>query len=322
MRVFVVIATKGRAPETKRLLDYLQKQTRAPDFTVIAGTEQSDLEGIETHGLIASAHGAAVVSRKVGSSAQRNFGLEVLEQRGYFDPAAGRFFCAFFDDDYRPADDWLEQASRRFQRDSVVGLTGQILADGVKRGGLTEAEAVGFLDGSMPPEAHWASGPDEGETTAVYGCNMAFTDTVIREIRFDENLPLYGWQEDRDYTGMAQRMGRVIYCPKCVGVHLGVRRGRTSGLKFGYSQIANPLYLMKKGTMGYKIGMRFILRAMAANLARGIGHHSLVDYRGRLQGNMRALRDVICRCAHPSRITASTFETVPESPPLSSKRVA
>jgi hypothetical protein len=26
---------------------------------------------------------------------------------------------------------------------------------------------------------------------------MAFTDTVIRQTRFDENLPLYGWQEDR-----------------------------------------------------------------------------------------------------------------------------
>jgi|SRR6516225_836748 hypothetical protein len=99
MRVFVVIATKGRAAETKHLLDCLQKQTRAPDFTVIAGTEASDLEGIDTHGLITSGHGAAVVSRMVGSSAQRNFGLEVLEQRGCFDPAAGRFFCAFFDDD-------------------------------------------------------------------------------------------------------------------------------------------------------------------------------------------------------------------------------
>ena len=317
MRVFVVIATKGRAAETQHLLDYLQKQTRAPDYTVVVGTEQNDLEGIETHDVVASAHGVAVVSSKVGSSAQRNFALEVLEQRGCFDPAAGDFFCVFFDDDYRPADDWLEHASRRFQAGDVVGLTGQILADGVKRGGLTEAQAVGFLDGSTMPEAHWASGSEETETTAVYGCNMAFTDTVIREIRFDENLPLYGWQEDRDYTGMARRMGRVIYFPACVGVHLGVRRGRTSGLKFGYSQIANPLYLMKKGTMGFRIGLRFILRALASNLARGIGIHALIDYRGRLKGNMRALRDVILGRSHPSRIAASDFETTAGSPPIS-----
>jgi hypothetical protein len=187
----------------------------------------------------------------------------------------------------------------------------------VKRGGLTEARAVGFLDGSTPPEAHWASGSDERETTAVYGCNMAFLDTVIREIRFDENLPLYGWQEDRDYTGMARRMGPVIYFPKCEGVHLGVGRGRTSGLRFGYSQTANPLYLMKKGTIGYKIGIRFIVRALAANLALGLRNHSLVDYRGRLQGNMRALRDVILGCSHPSRIMASDFEPMLASPPIS-----
>ena len=52
MHVYVVIATKGRAAETKRLLDNLQEQTRAPDFTVIAGGEASDLDGIATCGLI------------------------------------------------------------------------------------------------------------------------------------------------------------------------------------------------------------------------------------------------------------------------------
>jgi hypothetical protein len=91
---------------------------------------------------------------------------------------------------------------------------------------------------------------------------MAFTDTVIRQTRFDVNLPLYGWQEDRDYTDMALRLGRVIYFPDCRGVHLGVKSGRTGGGKLGYSQIANPVYLMKKGTMGYKIGLKFIGRAL------------------------------------------------------------
>ena len=32
------------------------------------------------------------------------------------------------------------------------------------------------------------------------------------------------------------------------GVHLGNKRGRVSGLRFGYSQIANPIYLLQKGT--------------------------------------------------------------------------
>jgi hypothetical protein len=181
-------------------------------------------------------------------------------------------------------------------------LTGQTLADGVRTEGLTENQATAFLNGEAPPQSHWASGADERDSDSVYGCNMAFIDTVIRAVRFDEALPLYGWQEDRDYTGMAKRLGRVIYFPDCRGVHLGVKSGRTSGIKLGYSQIANPIYLMKKGTMGHKIGLKFIGRALAANIVRSLSDHPFVDYRGRLRGNMRALLDVLLMRSDPRNI--------------------
>lgn len=316
MKAFIITATKGRAKETQRLLDCLQRQTFQPTFTIIAGTEPRDLEGISNHPWIAAGHGEAIVSPRMGSSAQRNFGMELLEQRGYFAPEAGRFFCVFFDDDYRLADDWLEQAAKRFDQDNIVGLTGQILADGVHgppatpqrpRSGLTEDQATDFISGKTPPESHWASGPHERDTASVDGCNMAFVDTVVRQTRFDENLPLYGWQEDRDYTVMAKKLGRVIYFPGCKGVHLGVKSGRTSSVKFGYSQIANPLYLMKKKTMGYRIGTTLIMQALAVNLIRGFRDHPVVDYRGRLRGNMRAVWDILCFRSDPRRIIDGSF---------------
>jgi hypothetical protein len=101
---------------------------------------------------------------------------------------------------------------------------------------------------------------------------------------------------------MALRLGRVIYFPDCRGVHLGVKSGRTGGGKLGYSQIANPVYLMKKGTMGYKIGLKFIGRVLAANIVRSVRDHPFVDSRGRLRGNMRALLDVrLMRSFSPRR---------------------
>ena len=304
MRVFVVIATKGRARETMRLLDCLQGQTRTPDFTVIVGSETADLENIDHHSLINSGRAIAVVSPRAGSTYQRNFGLEILEQAGYCTPEAGRFFCAFFDDDYRPSNDWLERAAERFRREDIVGLTGRILADGVTRGGLTEDKAKCFLDGTAMPERHyWTGGVDERETDSVYGCNMAFVDTVVRQIHFDENLPLYAWQEDRDYTGMAQKLGRVIHFPECRGVHLGVGNGRTSGVRFGYSQIANPFYLMKKGTMDYRTGISQMSRNIAANVIRGVlKAHPHIDYRGRMRGNGLAFRDLVTLRLDPRNI--------------------
>src|SRR4051794_14022493 len=303
MRVFVVIATKGRAREAMRLLDCLQRQTRTPDFTVVVGSETADLGNIDHHSLINSGRAVAVVSPRVGSTCQRNFGLEILERAGYWKLEAGRFFCAFFDDDYRPSNDWLERAADRFRREDVIGLTGRILADGATQGGLTEDEAKCFLDGTVIPARHWAGGTDEKEIDWVYGCNMAFVDTVVRRIRFDENLPLYAWQEDVDYASMARKLGSMIHFPECQGVHLGVGNGRISGVRFGYSQIANPLYLMKKGTMGYRAGISQMSRNIAANVIRGVlKTHPHIDYRGRAHGNGLAFRDLVTRRLDPRNI--------------------
>ena len=68
-------------------------------------------------------------------------------------------------------------------------------------------------------------------------------------VRFDENLPLYGWAEDVDFCRQLATYGRIVENARTTGVHLGSNSGRTSGVCFGYSQIANPLYLWRKGTL-------------------------------------------------------------------------
>jgi len=293
MQAYIVVATKGRAKEVSRLLDILQQQSLLATFTFIVGSESNDLGGLADHPLIAAGHGQALISPKVGATSQRNFGiLAVINHHKLFQQ--DRYFCVFFDDDFRPDKDWLFQASQRFIGGNIVGLTGHVLADGINACGLEEEQARDFLDGKAPPQSHWASGSEERAIKSAYGCNMAFSDVIIESNRFDENLPLYGWQEDRDYTGMAIKKGRVIYFPGCRGVHLGAQKGRTSGVKFGYSQIANPLYLMKKGTMDFKAGVIHILRNFTANIVRSItNNRPHVDYWGRLKGNFIAIRDVL-----------------------------
>jgi hypothetical protein len=87
------------------------------------------------------------------------------------------------------------------------------------------------------------------------------------------------------------------------GVHLGVKSGRTSGLRFGYSQIANPIYLMRKGTMSLSFGGKSILKNLAANLFRSVRPEAYVDRVGRLKGNLFALGDLVRGKLHPGRIT-------------------
>jgi GT2 family glycosyltransferase len=301
MLYFVVVATKGRPQDVARLLDRLASQELPPACTVVVGTEEGDVAVARSHASVALGAARLLVSAQAGSSAQRNVGVDVVKSLVRPDQA---YFVAFMDDDYRPASDWGAEAQRLFASDpSIVGLTGRVLADGVRGPGLEEAEADAYLRGSLPPAEHWTDGPLR-EIDCGYGCNMAFVDKVIERCTFDENLPLYGWQEDQDYTSNAIKHGRMLLVPSCRGVHLGRKNGRTSGTRFGYSQVINPLYLMRKGTMSPRKGTRFVLRALAANVVRSVRPNPLIDYRGRLRGNAIALADLLRGRAHPARILA------------------
>ncbi|WP_375206960.1 glycosyltransferase family 2 protein [Hyphococcus sp.] len=300
MEAFVIIATKGRARESRRLLLSLSKQTLKPKGVIFVGAEPADLDGLEEAPCFAELDCRLCYAARPGLTLQRNIGIErvLTDWR-----PAGDWFAAFFDDDFRPAADWLEQVRNIFLDDpKIMGVTGQVIADGIHGASISEDDALAYLEGRLPPGRCWAQWEEPRPISSVYGCNMAFRDVVTRDVRFDEDLPLYAWQEDRDYTGQAQAYGRVIYHPAPRGVHLGVKGGRTSGVRMGYSQIANPIFLMRKGTMQARYCWRFLWRAIAANMVKSIRNDPYVDYRGRLSGNLAAFASMMRGKLHPSRI--------------------
>ncbi len=120
--------------------------------------------------------------------------------------------------------------------------------------------------------------------------------------RFDEALPLYAWQEDIDFSRQLAPFGEIVQTQALTGVHLGVKRGRTSGVRFGYSQVANPIYLMSKGTMSVAFGARHVARNLLANLAHLPWPEPHVDRYGRCKGNLLAVLDLLRGRLHPQRV--------------------
>ena len=296
MKPYVVVATRGRSGETQTLIERLGGQTTPPLRVIVVGADASDVEGVAGRNNL-----TVTLSGAPGLTRQRNIGLDLLTNAGLLDQRDS--FVAFFDDDYRPAPDWLEQAGLAFLRDtSIAGVTGLMLADGVRGPGLGEADAEAFLRGAIAPMRHWASGPLPRDFVSLYGCNMAFRADVARALRFDERLPLYGWQEDRDYSVRARTFGRMVYWPACKGVHLGVKAGRMNGRRLGYSQVANPLYMAAKGTMKRGTLARFLARAAASNVYGSLFRRGgIFDYPGRLSGNVRAAADLMRGQCRPER---------------------
>jgi glycosyltransferase involved in cell wall biosynthesis len=215
--------------------------------------------------------------------AQRNTALRMVRDSADI--------LVFFDDDYLPSNCALEGIEDFFRSNSdVVGANGVLIKDGINGPGLDYDRAIKLISEYDEKKSKMAS--ILGNLNGLYGCNMAYRNSAIGDISFDEMLPLYGWQEDVDFASQVGRRGRLVKTDAWAGVHRGVKTGRSTEMKFGYSQVANPVYLTKKGTMRRGEAYTLVMRNLLANHIRAVRPEPWVDRVGRVKGNWRALRDL------------------------------
>ncbi|HEY1611881.1 MAG TPA: glycosyltransferase family 2 protein [Paraburkholderia sp.] len=286
LRVAVAIATKGRPAATEWVVRLLARQTVRPDQVILSGSCEADIgpydaDGLRVDELIGSA----------GSSVQRNRALDAL--------APDIDLVIFFDDDFAPERHWIEQCARVFAADpALAGLSGRTLRDGATGQSIPWDEAVALVDGAQ--DAALQRPPLE-PCTSLYGCNMACRVQSIADLRFDERLVLYGWLEDKDFSRRLARHGRLARCDYLLGVHLGMRGGRVSGRKFGYSQVVNAVYLHRKGVMSRKEALSNVVRALGMNCVKSVRPEAHLDRRGRLIGNVIGIAEMCAGSVNPER---------------------
>jgi glycosyltransferase involved in cell wall biosynthesis len=290
-RTAVIIPTKGRPKAVSTLLDALAQQTVHPDVTVISASDRSDIAQS-----IVDAKNVEVLFGPPGLTAQRNRALSLV--RGKCD------IVIFFDDDFIPSRYWIERVQMVLATQSdVVCVTGQVLKDGVTVGGLDWSEGQSIVNkADFSKTMVTVNDYKIQDHRSPYGCNMAFRAGSIEDITFDERLVLYGWLEDRDFAFRAGAKARMIWTDAIWGVHLGIKCGRASGLKFGYSQVVNPWYLMKKGSMTPFEVSRNIFRGIAVNAFGRLFQNSHIDRYGRLKGNIIGIKDIMFGRWAPERI--------------------
>ncbi len=286
MKIAIAVASIKRSEEIGQLLAQLERQTHAPAQIILSLEQREDAPAD-------LAPGFDIILGPKGLTSQRNRALDAV-----------RPDCevvVFFDDDFLPCDDALAGISNIFAiDDAIVGASGRVLEDGITYGGLSYEDALACLaayDANPPTDA--LSFPDSDE---LYGCNMAFRMSAVRDLRFDEKLPLYGWQEDVDFAGQLLTKGRIVRTNAFSGVHRGVTRGRTPGLALGFSQIVNPVYLAKKGTMRPAKALKLVVKNLLANHVKSLRPESYIDRAGRVRGNWLGLLHVISGKSDPGEI--------------------
>lgn len=287
MRLAVAIATVGRADLLRRTLRHTLHQSRPPDRMLIVGASEADVAGL------AQVYPAAeILLTGRGLPRQRNAALDAL--------AGDCDAVVFFDDDFVPSTRFLAQTEALLSaHPDIVVLTGRLLDDGINKAGISLEDAAARVrahdEAPQQPNSFLS-------TTHAYGCNMVLRISAAKHLRFDERLPLYAWQEDRDISARFARYGRVTRATVLTGVHMGAKSGRQSGLRLGYSQIANPLYLVRKKTMPAHRAIALAGKNLLANTVRSLAPEPWVDRPGRLRGNLLALWDALRGRADPERI--------------------
>lgn len=298
--VSVVVATRGR-PETVALTirHLLATQSLKPEAVIVSCVDPADAGDLVDHPSV------TIVTGPPGLAAQRNTALARL-------PATSEI-VVFFDDDFVADADWLAAAAQTFRDEAqVVGFTGHVVADGITGRGIGFEEAVSLLEAPPVADRAWV------EPYSPYGCNMAFRVEAIGNIRFDERLVLYAWLEDRDFGArMGEHGGRLIKSAKALGVHMGIKSGRVSGVRLGYAQIVNPLYLLRKGSMTLAQAAGQMFRNVASNFGKALWPEPFIDRRGRMKGNLIAFIEIIRGRLEPERAAvlpaASTAPRQPEA---------
>jgi GT2 family glycosyltransferase len=277
MKVIVIIPTFGRKQLLNRVLDHLDGQTRAPDEVIVSAPD-------ETHVLPFKAKKFPIsyVFGRQGLCAQRNQAMVRAINRSDI--------ITFFDDDFLPADQYLNRLTKAFhEHPDWAVIMGHAVADGSRNAGYTFEEGLAALRLAEEEEQP----PRFADHVGAYGCNMSVRSSQIGDLRFDERLVLYGWQEDIDFTSQLRKHGRIIGANFVYGVHLGAKSGRVSGLRFGYSQIVNPIYLIRKGTVPARFALELMGRNFLANLIKSVWPEPYIDRWGRLKGNLLAFTHLI-----------------------------
>ncbi len=290
LRIVVGIATLGRGGIVTRAVEDLALQERLPDLVFVSGCGEEDF------GTLRDAHlpfPLELLTGTKGSCVQRNLIFAHLKPTD---------ILLIMDDDFLLAADYLGQLERLMKdAPDIVIATGKVLADGILGPGLDFDQGKAAMQAGTQQPAGQAITPVRNG----YGCNMAIRMAPVLEhgLQFDEALPLYGWFEDVDFSIRAGQYGRVVRADMLRGVHLGTKTGRTPGKKFGYSQVANLVYLRRKGTLTRKALWYRLSRNIASNLRHSLRPVAWADHRGRLLGNLLAFGDLALGRCRPGRIT-------------------
>jgi GT2 family glycosyltransferase len=278
-----VISSTGRPQILHDTLLSVQKLEPAPSEIVVSVAAVSDILNVSAK----LPRVRCALSPLRGLAAQRNLALRALD--------VIPDIVVFLDDDVELSPCHLRAYIDCFESDaSVVIASGNNLMSGIRDIDRREARLA------MSCEAPVVTGLGDyyADCRALHGCSMAMRGTLVNQVWFDENLPLWSYLGGYDLALIGRLFGRCVKVPSAHYVHLQPSTSWMSPHLRGYSEVVNPFYIARKHRLG--IPPRMLMECLQRTV-QSIGL-SRKEGIGRFVGNVRGWKDVIQRRSDPRKI--------------------
>jgi len=278
-KYFVIIPSLRRAESLHETVLSVLRQYPLPERIILTVTSEADTLP-ETRELPI----CDVIYSKPGLTGQLNAAIDKLPEN--ID------MVTVLDDDVELSADYCSNAFCIFsEKQDVVLFDGNVLRDG----GISRQEARLILEQSVEDRMFILR-------RGSYGCNMNVRRSLFNHLRFDPALVGGALMHDLDFARRAEKFGAVGRAKACRVVHLAVQTSRPSGVRYGFSQIANPYYFYKKGLISiYELLFFHCGRYFLANVIK-IFRPSHVDRIGRIKGNLRAISLILTGRCNPKAL--------------------
>lgn len=253
----VIIATYNREKELSQCLYHIEQAALKPQRVIIIDATPDyrfDYKG--------NLNILYKNSSEQGSSVQRNEGIECLLDN--------TDIVTFLDDDFYVDEDYFANLYSAFERDeTLVGAGGALRRDG------------DFVTQNMPQ--------NDKDVNSLYGCNMSFRVAQIGDTRFDENLKLYAFMEDWDFSYRMAQKGSMKRLWNCTGEHDRAPNKPVDDRKMGYMIVANSCYLKRKNHIYHYSDTLYYLAYICKHMCLWWQRRSRQRFLGAVQGFIKVV---------------------------------
>lgn len=218
----VVICTKNRQNEILKCIDSIVMQSVKPEEVIIIDASNNlGIEKIIADKLIKDKDiEYKYLHTKSGLTYQRNRGVEI---------ASGEIIM-FLDDDVILENDYIKEIIRVFENDSekkIGGIGGNITNTHlskirferlIKKLFFLSDNGDGFFKHSGSPTRPFRQ-KENLEVECLPGCMMSYRSDVFKNFSFDENMKMYCYMEDCDFSYRVSRKFKNYYVASAKAIH-------------------------------------------------------------------------------------------------------